>query len=362
MKTVFVSGCYDVLHAGHLQFFDEARALGDHLTVCFASEEALWIHKERRPTIPDTHKQALLESLRMVDQVVAGHGCRLGFDFEDHFLQSKPNILAVTQDSEFKEEKRALCESVGAEFVVLEKTAPRVRPISTSEIVRMVRAPRVAPLRVDFAGGWLDVPRHAIPGEFVVNCAISPTVSLTEWPYEKRAGLGGSGAWALINGFDGVAAECELGVGWQDPAVIRETGCCVWESGPRPVLEFKRRGDFLKGCMAIAWTGGDHDTPGVANNPRDYAKIAASARLAREGVLRSDVPALAQGVVAYHEAQIDEGMQPLPAAETALAWKYCGGGYGGYALYLFPGAAQRDGWVQQDTQARRAVEPYCEFS
>ncbi len=362
MRTVFVSGCYDVLHAGHLQFFDEARSLGDHLTVCFASEASLWIHKARRPTLPDTHKQVLLESLRMVDRVVAGHGSRPGFDFENHFLRLRPDILAVTQDSAFKDEKRGLCASTGAQLVVLDKTPPRVSPISTTEIVRRARAPRVAPLRVDFAGGWLDVPRHAIPGEFVVNCTISPTVSLTDWPYKKRAGLGGSGAWALLNGLDGVAAEYELGVGWQDPAVIRETGCCVWESGPRPVLEFKRGSSFLRGCMAIAWTGGDHDTPGVANNPRDYAAIAASARLAREGVLRSDVSALAQGVEAYHRAQVNEGMQPLPAADTALAWKYCGGGHGGYALYLFAGSTQRDAWVQQDADARRAVEPYCEFS
>lgn len=28
MKKVFVSGCYDIVHAGHIQFFEEARALG----------------------------------------------------------------------------------------------------------------------------------------------------------------------------------------------------------------------------------------------------------------------------------------------------------------------------------------------
>ena len=39
MKKVFVSGCYDILHAGHLQFFEEARALGDYLIVSFASAE-----------------------------------------------------------------------------------------------------------------------------------------------------------------------------------------------------------------------------------------------------------------------------------------------------------------------------------
>ena len=36
---VFVSGCYDILHAGHIQFLREARALGDELTVCLAATD-----------------------------------------------------------------------------------------------------------------------------------------------------------------------------------------------------------------------------------------------------------------------------------------------------------------------------------
>ena len=53
MKKVFVSGCYDIVHAGHIQFFEEARALGDYLIVSFASEPVLWHHKQRKPSIPD---------------------------------------------------------------------------------------------------------------------------------------------------------------------------------------------------------------------------------------------------------------------------------------------------------------------
>ena len=51
MKKVFVSGCYDIVHAGHIQFFEEARALGDYLIVSFASEPVLWHHKQRKPSI-----------------------------------------------------------------------------------------------------------------------------------------------------------------------------------------------------------------------------------------------------------------------------------------------------------------------
>ena len=358
MKTVFVSGCYDILHAGHLQFFRDARSLGDHLTVCFASKEVLSAHKQRAPSIPDEHKKILIESLDMVDAVVLGTGTRIGFDFEDHFRRLRPDILAITTDSSYQDEKAKFCAENGAELVILEKSPPSFEPISTSQIVRNIRAPTEAPLRVDFAGGWLDVPKHAIAGEFIVNCTISPMVTLSEWNYEQKSGLGGSGAWALLNGRNGVISELELGVGWQDPAVIHETGCCVWRSGPRPVLDFKRNGDFLQGLMALAWSGRDHNTPAVVDRPRDYQQIARSSRIAREGVLKADVAQIAEGIKTYYGCQIEEGMQSLEEATDALAWKYCGGGYGGYALYLFGSQPDRDAWVASDSN-HRAIEPFC---
>ena len=284
MKRIFVSGCYDIIHAGHLQFFEEARALGDHLTVSFASEDVLWHHKQRRSSIPDEHKKAVLEGLRMVDAVIIGNDHDLGLDFKSYFLEAKPDMLVVTEDDQYAEVKKALCAKVGATYKVLAKTPPKFKPISTSGIVKWVKAPTEAPLRVDFAGGWLDVPRHSREGAYVVNCAISPMVSLRDWGYERQAGLGGSGAWALLNGHDGVEAELDLGVGWQDPAVIKETGLCVWRSGVLPVLDFKRNGEMLAGRMAIYWTGGEHDTPSFTDRNRDYGMIERSAALAREGV------------------------------------------------------------------------------
>jgi len=231
MKTVFVSGCYDILHAGHVQFFREARSLGDRLIVCFASTDVLWIHKGRRSSLPDDHKKVLLESLNMVDEVVMGEGGKLGLDFEEHFLRLKPDILAVTTDDHYGDAKKDLCTQIGAEYTVLGKTPPEFEPVSTSELVRFIRAPSQAPLRVDFAGGWLDVPRYSRPDAYIVNCAISPLVSLKSWPYRPKSGLGGSGAYAMLSGDDGVVSELNLGVGWQDPAVINETGLCVWRSG-----------------------------------------------------------------------------------------------------------------------------------
>lgn len=358
MKKVFVSGCYDILHAGHLQFFEEARALGDYLIVSFASADVLWHHKRRKPSIPDDHKRALLQGLRMIDEVVITHGHKEGLDFEDDFLRIRPDFLIVTEDDKYASLKQAICDQAGAKYTVLPKTPPRFEPVSTSSIVRWVQAPTEAPLRVDFAGGWLDVPRFSRPGEFIVNCAISPLVSLREWPYEKQAGLGGSGAWALLNGRDGFESEINLGVGWQDPAVIRETGLCVWRSGHEPVLDFKHNGDFLSGRMAIHWTGSPHDTPSSVDIPRDFDRIAHSARIAREGALHADISVLAEGVHLYHATQLDEGMAPLLEIPHSIARKYCGGGHGGYSLYLFAEPAHRDAAVSTIPNLR-TIEPFC---
>jgi cytidyltransferase-like protein len=358
MKKVFVSGCYDILHAGHLQFFEEARAMGDYLIVSFASAEVLWHHKRRKPSIPDDHKRALLQGLRMIDEVIITEGHEEGLDFKEEFLRICPHFLIVTEDDKYGDTKRELCQQVGAQYTVLPKTPPRFEPVSTSSIVRWVQAPTEAPLRVDFAGGWLDVPRFSKPGEFIVNCAISPLVSLREWPYEKQAGLGGSGAWALLNGRNGVDSEVDLGVGWQDPAVIHETGVCVWRSGLTPILDFKQNGDFLAGRMAIYWTGTSHDTPGIVNNSRDYDKIALSGRLAREGVLQTDLNLLGQGISLYHDTQLEEGMQPLPEIAGAIARKYCGGGHGGYALYVFETNPPREAAIAAIPELT-AIEPFC---
>jgi galactokinase/mevalonate kinase-like predicted kinase len=190
------------------------------------------------------------------------------------------------------------------------------------------------PLRVDFGGGWLDVPKFKIEGAFIVNCAITPKVSLENWPYNKGAGLGGSGAWAILNGKESIKSELDLGVGWQDPAVILETGLCVWRSGDKPVLEMKMNPDFLQGKMALYWTGETHNTPNNTDNARNYDLIKEAGLRAYQAVKEKSLAVLAMAIDLSYKAQLDEGMKGLPN-KGELAKKYCGGGWGGYALYLF---------------------------
>lgn len=139
MKKVFVSGCYDILHGGHIEFFNQAKSLGDYLIVSFAGDASLELHKHKKSSIPENHKRKILESLRMVDEVVMGDYLEeLGMDFKEHFLRIRPDFLVVTEDDKYAEQKTALCKQIGAKYVVLPKNLDFDK-ISTTEIIKKIR-------------------------------------------------------------------------------------------------------------------------------------------------------------------------------------------------------------------------------
>lgn len=358
MKKVFVSGAFNVLHAGHIRFLSDAKALGDYLIVSFPPAELLWKLYDRKSVLDDADKTAVIGALDSVDEVVLSTDDDEVLSFRSAVEQTKPDILAVTTDDRFLEAKRAFCAEQGIELVVMEKALPDNVAKSGLEMLDRMKAPKHVPLRVDFAGGWLDVPEYSIEGAYIVNCAVSPTVSLREWLYRKGAGMGGSGGWSVLNGWDPVGSELGLGVGWQDPAVIAETGACVWKSGHKPVLDFKNTGEFLRGRMAIFDTRIKHNTPGLAGLERPFRKIAKAASVARLGIKEQDVAVLAIGVQMSYQLQLEEGQAPLPEIGECMAHKYCGGGHGGYALYLYETPEAREAALES-CEDLYPVEPFC---
>lgn len=132
MKKVLISGTFDILHAGHIQFFKEAKALGDYLIVTFCNSKLLKAYKGRESSMPDDNKKVLLESIRYIDKVYIGTDTLI-FDFIEAIQLERPDILAVTEDDKNIESKKSLCELLGIELVVLKKDNP-VTQISTTEI------------------------------------------------------------------------------------------------------------------------------------------------------------------------------------------------------------------------------------
>ena len=70
-RVVFTNGCFDLLHPGHIQSLEAARALGDVLVIGLNSDESVRTLKgPGRPVIPQDERAEILVSLECVDAVV----------------------------------------------------------------------------------------------------------------------------------------------------------------------------------------------------------------------------------------------------------------------------------------------------
>src|SRR5512139_531648 len=69
-KLVFTNGCFDILHAGHVRYLNQARALGDALVVAVNSDRSVReIKGPGRPIIPEMERAEVLTALACVDFV-----------------------------------------------------------------------------------------------------------------------------------------------------------------------------------------------------------------------------------------------------------------------------------------------------
>jgi len=132
-KVVFTNGCFDILHAGHVNYLAAAADLGDKLIIGLNADTSLKKLKgERRPIIPQDQRALLLAALEFVDAVVL-------FE-EDTPLQLirtlAPDVLAKGGDY-------TIDTIVGAEDVQQNggevKVITFVDGLSTSKIIEKIR-------------------------------------------------------------------------------------------------------------------------------------------------------------------------------------------------------------------------------
>lgn len=118
-KLVFTNGCFDLLHAGHVRYLQQARALGDALVVGLNSDRSVRELKgEGRPLNAQDDRAEVLAALGCVDFVVIFDGKRA----TELLRAVRPHVYAkggdYTTDSLDPEERAAL-ESCGAEIKIL---------------------------------------------------------------------------------------------------------------------------------------------------------------------------------------------------------------------------------------------------
>ena len=136
-RLVFTNGCFDLLHAGHVRYLQQARGLGDALAVGLNSDRSVRELKGKgRPVNAEEDRAEVLAALGCVDYVVIFDGKRA----TDVLSTVRPHVYAkggdYTPDSLDPEERAAL-EKAGAEIRIL----PLVPGRSTTAVLERVCQP-----------------------------------------------------------------------------------------------------------------------------------------------------------------------------------------------------------------------------
>ena len=94
-KIVFTNGCFDILHAGHVQYLNEAKAQGDLLFLGLNSDQSIKRLKgDKRPIISEDERKYILENLKAIDFVEIFHE-----DTPYELIEEvKPNLLVKGGD------------------------------------------------------------------------------------------------------------------------------------------------------------------------------------------------------------------------------------------------------------------------
>jgi cytidyltransferase-like protein len=175
-EKVFVSGCYDLLHSGHVRFFKQAAEYGD-LYVGIGSDATYLDYKHRKTVYSEQERLFMVKAIRYVKDAFINAGSGV-MDFVPTLDIVRPDILVVNEDGAC-EEKRLECERRGMRYVVL-KREPEPGLTARSSTALKKQASGI-PTRLDLAGTWIDQPEvsRCAPG-WAITLSLEPTFEIRE--------------------------------------------------------------------------------------------------------------------------------------------------------------------------------------
>ncbi len=361
---VFVSGCYDMLHSGHVAFFKQAAQFGD-LYVGIGSDKTIEELKNRRTVYSEKERLYMVKAIRYVKDAFINPGSGM-MDFIETVDRVKPDVFVVNSDGG-SDVKRRFCEERGIRYVVLERLPDDgLEARSTTSLRTNVRSH--LPYRIDIAGTWIDQPYVSEHGHgWALTLSLEPTVEFMErggmststrnaakkiWPYELPNGDEETLARLLfcfendpehnehISGAQDAIGICVSGLSrhlydghyWpvkiekcEDEAVLSwlESHLCL-------VPMFPRR----PGCSVVE---------GKDITPEKVGRLTEAASRCWDAVLSRDLNGFAEAFRDSFEAQVSmfpammiPEVQPYidKWKDRALAWKMAGAGGGGHLILV----------------------------
>ena len=177
-KKVFVSGCYDLLHSGHVEFFRQASRYGD-LYVGIGSDATVLKYKNHQTLYPEQERLFMVKSIRYVKDAVINQGTGV-MDFIPTVEALKPDRFVVNADGA-SEEKRRFCEERGIEYIVLDRTPAEGLEARSSTDIKQTLAQTGIPTRLDLAGTWIDQPYvSTFAAGWAITISLVPTFEIRE--------------------------------------------------------------------------------------------------------------------------------------------------------------------------------------
>lgn len=192
-KKVFVSGCYDLLHSGHVEFFQQAAQYGD-LYVGIGSDATYLEYKHRKPMFPQEERLFMVKNIKAVKEAYINQGSGV-IDFLPTLDLVKPDVFVVNAEGG-SDEKRKLCEERGIEYVELQRTPHEGLQARSSSSLKAELAKgqqetdatqtgstngESIPTRLDLAGTWIDQPYVSMhhPG-WAITISLEPTFEVRD--------------------------------------------------------------------------------------------------------------------------------------------------------------------------------------
>jgi rfaE bifunctional protein nucleotidyltransferase chain/domain len=132
--VVLTNGHFDLLHMGHIDCLQRAKALGDVLIVGLNSDASTWLLKgEKRPIVPQEERAQLLAALQCVDYVII---------FEERTAERllselKPEVYVKGGDWTIENLPEA---KAVAEYGIRVEFLPQVPSRSTTDIIETILA------------------------------------------------------------------------------------------------------------------------------------------------------------------------------------------------------------------------------
>ncbi|MBN2862265.1 MAG: adenylyltransferase/cytidyltransferase family protein [Bacteroidales bacterium] len=369
-KKVFVSGCFDMLHSGHVAFLKEAAGFGD-VHVGLGSDKTIRELKGRDTVNPEDERLYMLSALSCVHKVTVNRGSGL-LDFLPDLREFKPDVFIVNEDGH-SPDKEQICKEMGIEYKVLHRIPHANLPARSTTSLRTVKP---MPYRIDLAGTWIDQPyvSEFYPG-WAITASIEPTIEFNE-----RSGMATSTrkkAIELWNGnlpmehpeklaktlfrYDNDPGTKEVS-GSQDSIGITMPGInrFYYKKGEYWPAKFETISDpeiirwLEKRISMLTLWPRPEDFNVLKNthiNTENVKKLTTAAEKAWEGLQEMNMKKFSEGFRNSFESQVrmfpdmlNDRIEKVieKYSKEALAWKLSGAGGGGYLIFvsekLIPGS------------------------